>query len=67
MTDRKTTILVVDDEPANLHVISAQLKNEGYEILTASDGEAALSCVDKQLPDLIILDAMMPACWYPVD
>ena len=60
MTSRKVVILVVDDEPANLNVISAQLKNEGYEIVTAANGEEALARVDERLPDLILLDAMMP-------
>lgn len=56
----EVVILVVDDEPANLNVISAQLKNEGYEIVTAANGEEALTRVDERLPDLILLDAMMP-------
>ena len=60
MSDSKATILVVDDESANREVICAQLKHEGYDIVTAADGEAALACVDARLPDLILLDAMMP-------
>ena len=57
---RSACILVVDDEINNRNVIVAQLKHEGYEILTAASGEEALEQVDRRLPDLILLDAMMP-------
>jgi two-component system NtrC family sensor kinase len=60
MSDTIATILVVDDEASNRQVIVAQLKNEGYAMMTASSGEEALALVDQQLPDLILLDAMMP-------
>ena len=53
-------ILVVDDEINNCNVIAAQLQHEGYEIETVRSGEDALSAIDRRLPDLIILDAMMP-------
>lgn len=56
----RTVILVVDDEANNCNVISAQLQHEGYDIVTVLSGEAALSDIDQRLPDLIILDAMMP-------
>lgn len=57
---RSACILVVDDEINNRNVIVAQLKHEGYEIVTAASGEEALDKVDRRLPDLILLDAMMP-------
>lgn len=60
MTDKTPTLLVVDDEVNNRNVIVAQLKNEGYAITTAASGEEALELIDQQLPDLILLDVMMP-------
>src|SRR5262249_2786896 len=53
-------ILVVDDMLANLHVLELRLKAQGYEVLTAIDGEAALDVARKGQPDLILLDVMMP-------
>ena len=60
MADKRATVLVVDDEENNRKVVAAQLKNQGYVILTADSGEAALEIVDQQMPDLVLLDAMMP-------
>ena len=60
MTERTSTILVVDDEENNRNVIVAQLKHEGYVIRTAASGEEALDLIDRELPDLILLDVMMP-------
>jgi two-component system KDP operon response regulator KdpE len=51
---------VVDDEPQILRVIRASLPLRGYEVITASSGEEALNQVRKQVPDLIILDLVMP-------
>jgi signal transduction histidine kinase len=53
-------ILVVDDNPMNVDIIQACLSAQGYEIVTAADGEAALFLAIGQLPDLILLDVMMP-------
>ncbi len=60
MNTKTATILVVDDEANNRNVVAAQLKSEGYAIISAASGEEALRLVDKQLPDLILLDVMMP-------
>lgn len=53
-------ILVVDDEPGILNVITAYLKPEGYEVITASDGDQAVKAAHAHKPDLVILDVMLP-------
>lgn len=53
-------ILIVDDIPKNLQVLSSILNTEGYQIAFASGGNQALSVVENTLPDLILLDIMMP-------
>jgi len=53
-------ILVVDDQSANLRAVSTLLTRYGYEVLTASTGEAALELALAQVPDLLLLDMMMP-------
>jgi two-component system KDP operon response regulator KdpE len=56
----KKHILIVDDDPAILRLLSTNLKARGYEIYTATDGEQSLDVVQKDFVDLIILDLMMP-------
>ena len=56
----KTKILVVDDEPDAVELIEFNLKGAGYEVITASDGEEALKKARSSLPNLIILDLMLP-------
>jgi two-component system alkaline phosphatase synthesis response regulator PhoP len=53
-------ILVIDDEPSIVKVVTAYLKPEGYEVYTASDGEAGLKAARAFKPDLIVLDVMLP-------
>ncbi len=53
-------VLVVDDEPDILRVISFRLQKAGYEVLTAKDGKTALDLVAGNKPDLILLDLRMP-------
>ncbi len=53
-------ILVVDDQTANLRVVSTLLARHGHEVLTASTGEEALAIATEQVPDLMLLDMMMP-------
>jgi two-component system phosphate regulon response regulator PhoB len=55
------TVLVVDDEPMLRSLLSRLLRMEGYEVLEAPDGQAALELVATQKPDLVLLDVMMPA------
>ena len=56
----KGRILVVDDEIYIVHILDFSLGMEGYEVVTALDGEQALERVAEQKPDLIVLDIMMP-------
>jgi DNA-binding response OmpR family regulator len=55
-----TKILVVDDEPDVVVIISRMLKGLGYDVITASDGEVALEKLKGEKPDLVTLDIMMP-------
>ncbi len=57
---RKATILVVDDEPHVLKLVRANLESSGYKVLTAADGVEAVNLVERELPDLVILDLMLP-------
>ncbi len=53
-------ILVVDDESDITETMSFMLKAEGYDVITAQDGEEGLRLAKEEMPDLIILDVMMP-------
>lgn len=54
------TVLVVEDEPAQQNVLAYNLEAEGYRVLIAADGEAALDVVAEDPPDVILLDWMLP-------
>jgi len=56
----KGRILVVDDEIYIVHILDFSLGMEGYEVLTALDGEQAVEKARAEKPDLIVLDIMMP-------
>jgi len=53
-------ILVVDDLPENVFMLQDRLEHEGYEVLTAYDGRTGIEKAVSELPDLILLDVMMP-------
>jgi DNA-binding response OmpR family regulator len=53
-------ILVVDDEPLYLRLLKVNLESEGYEIITAKNGEEAIEQLSQGMPNLIIMDIMMP-------
>ena len=53
-------ILLADDDPDVIEVVSMLLEDEGYEIITAKDGEEALARIEGENPDLVILDLLMP-------
>jgi CheY-like chemotaxis protein len=56
----KPTVLIVDDESHIVHVVSLKLRNAGYEILTAADGEEGLAMAQEHQPDLLVTDYQMP-------
>lgn len=60
MESNKFKILIADDEPDLVEVLSYNLKKEGYEVIAAYDGDQAIDQAQKHQPDLIILDMMMP-------
>ncbi|HEV2238475.1 MAG TPA: response regulator transcription factor, partial [Ktedonobacterales bacterium] len=60
MTARKTTILVADDDPQLLRLVTRNLELEGYEVRAVSDGQQALDEIGRQVPSLVLLDVMMP-------
>jgi len=60
MESKGKKILIADDEPDILEIVHYNLKQEGYEVYTAKDGDDALTKAKQVKPDLIILDIMMP-------
>lgn len=60
MPERKNRILVVDDDERNLRIIEAMLIPQGYDVLLAQNGYEALKIAREQMPDVILLDIMMP-------
>ncbi|MFN2582768.1 MAG: response regulator transcription factor [Candidatus Dormibacteria bacterium] len=53
-------VLVVDDDPRLLHIVEMYLSIEGFDVRTAENGEVALTLLEPEAPDLVILDVMMP-------
>jgi len=60
MNKKEITILLVDDEPDILEIIGYNLTDEGYNVITAENGVEAIKKAKKHIPQLIILDVMMP-------
>jgi two-component system alkaline phosphatase synthesis response regulator PhoP len=60
MQSKTRKILIADDEPDILEIVSFNLQGEGYEVFTAKNGDEAIEEAKKNHPDLIILDVMMP-------
>src|SRR5262249_57993604 len=60
MSARKTTIVVADDDPQLLRLVTRNLQLDGYEVIAASDGQQAVEQIEAHAPDLVLLDVMMP-------
>jgi two-component system alkaline phosphatase synthesis response regulator PhoP len=60
MESKPRKILIADDEPDILEILKYNLANEGYEVVTAKDGDEAIEKAKRSNPDLIVLDVMMP-------
>ncbi|MEE8637520.1 MAG: response regulator [Candidatus Margulisiibacteriota bacterium] len=60
MGEKMQKILVVDDEPDVASLLTLMLKSQGYEVITAGDGQEALEKARSEKPDLIVLDIMLP-------
>jgi CheY-like chemotaxis protein len=56
----KPTLLIVDDNPTNIKVLFEFMKESGFRVLVAKDGESTLIKLESVMPDLILLDVMMP-------
>jgi DNA-binding response OmpR family regulator len=59
--EKRRLVLVVDDEPMLRNLLSRLLRMEGYDVVEAADGQAALDLVEERRPDLVLLDVMLPA------
>ena len=60
MKEKDIKILLVDDEPDILEIVGYNLSSEGYQVITAANGQEGVEKAKKELPHLIILDLMMP-------
>jgi len=56
----KGKILVVDDSPTQLSMMKAPFEENGFHVITATDGEEAVAMVEAEHPDLVVLDVIMP-------
>jgi len=60
MDEKRKKILIVDDEETILLVFKTHLNAAGYDVVTASSGKAGLAAMERESPDLVLLDVMMP-------
>src|SRR6266498_2523173 len=56
----RRTILIVDDDPRTIEIIRLRLEHDGFDVLSAADGEEAVALARSARPDLIVLDLMLP-------
>jgi DNA-binding response OmpR family regulator len=60
-TDRRSVrIMVVDDSPDILSIVQRGLQRRGYDVVACSDGESALKAISREIPDLVVLDLLLP-------
>lgn len=57
---KKTKIAIIEDDPAIVQMYRMKFESEGYAVSTAGDGQAGLTLIEQQKPDIILLDLMMP-------
>lgn len=60
VTDRKKRVLIVDDEPTICQIVSLKLTISGFDTITTTSGAEAIGLVQKENPDVILLDILMP-------
>ncbi len=60
MTGRTRSVAVIEDEESIAHAIAARLRSEGYDVQIACDGPSGVELVERQRPDLVVLDLMLP-------
>jgi len=60
MSEEKKQVLIVEDDPDIAALLKKKLQLEGFDVLLVGDGEEALDLLEKQIPDFIILDILMP-------
>jgi twitching motility two-component system response regulator PilH len=53
-------VLIIDDSPTEVHVLAKMLVNQGYQTLSASSGEAGIEMAREEIPDVILMDVVMP-------
>ena len=58
--NQKPKVLIVDDEPFNVDYLEQQLEDSNYQLISASNGSEALDKIEREQPDLVLLDLMMP-------
>lgn len=60
MSNNHPKVLLVEDEPAQREVLAYNLRSEGFDVVTAADGDEATLMVEEEMPDIIVLDWMLP-------
>ena len=60
MSPEQPSVLLVEDEPAQREVLAYNLEAEGFAVIRAGDGEEAMSLIDETIPDIVLLDWMLP-------
>ena len=58
--NQRPKVLIVDDEPFNVDYLQQQLEDSNYQLITAFNGREALDKIEREQPDLVLLDLMMP-------